>query len=280
VLVAERQFLRDHPDVVKAVVEAYCRAAYAYNQQPNGMVNLVMEDARKTGAENLDEAQAKQVVQGIQWKNTLENYGHFGLVSGKEQGGVQHLEDIIGNIMDVLIKTQALPQDPLGGKHHTLFYSQILSEMRTANFHPGKGLNLIAEIGSGDTEKVRTEKELAALTAEQWNGLRPVGELKLEPIVFVRGSANISVQSERDLQELAKRLQSFPQFYLRVVGHARAEGDPEANRQLAQSRAEAAAQFLVAQGINGNRIRTEAAPSTLKSGEAQAVSFVVGQVPY
>jgi len=280
VLVAERQFLRDHPDVVKAVVEAYCRAAYAYNQQPNGMVNLVMEDARKTGAENLDEAQAKQVVQGIQWKNTLENYGHFGLVSGKEQGGVQHLEDIIGNIMDVLIKTQALPQDPLGGKHHTLFYSQILSEMRAANFHPGKGLNLIAEIGSGDTEKVRTEKELAALTAEQWNGLRPVGELKLEPIVFVRGSANISVQSERDLQELAKRLQSFPQFYLRVVGHARAEGDPEANRQLAQSRAEAAAQYLVAQGINGNRIRTEAAPSTLKSGEAQAVSFVVGQVPY
>lgn len=115
---------------------------------------------------------------------------------------------------------------------------------------------------------------------EQWNTLRPVGELKLEPIVFVRGSANISVQSERDLQELAKRLQSFPQFYLRVVGHARAEGDPEANRQLAQSRAEAAAQFLVAQGVNGNRIKTEAAPSTLKSGEAQAVSFVVGQVPY
>ena len=64
------------------------------------------------------------------------------------------------------------------------------------------------------------------------------------------------------------------------MGHARAEGDPEANRQLAQARAEAAAQYLTAQGINAQRIKTEAAPSTLKSGEAQAVSFVVGQVPY
>jgi outer membrane protein OmpA-like peptidoglycan-associated protein/ABC-type taurine transport system substrate-binding protein len=280
VLVVERQFLRDHPDSVKAIVEAYCRAAYAYNQQPAGMINLVIEDARKTGAESLDEPQAKQVVQGIQWKNTLENYGHFGLASGNEQSGVQHLEDIIGNIIDVLIKTQALPNDPLGGKHHTLFYNQILAEMRSANFHPGKGLNLIAEIGSADNEKVRTEKELTPLAPEQWANLRPVGELKLEPIVFVRGSAGISVQSERDLQELARRLQSFPQFYLRVVGHARAEGDPEANRQLAQARAEAAAQFLIARGVNAHRIKTEGTPSTLTSGEAQAVSFVVGQVPY
>jgi ABC-type nitrate/sulfonate/bicarbonate transport system substrate-binding protein len=282
VLVAQREFLRDHPEKARAVVEAYCRAAYGYSQQPEGLVNLVREDARRTGAETLDEAQAKQVVQGIRWKNTLENYAHFGLLSGAAEGGLSHLEDVIANIMDVLLKTKALSADPLPGKHNTLFYQETLKELRAANFHPAKGLNLIPGLSPniGELEKVRSEAEAKALTPEQWDRLQAVGELKVEPIVFVRGSASISVQSERDLQALARRLKSFPRFYVRVIGHTRAEGDPEANRVLAQSRAEAAAQYLRSQGIGVERVRTDAAPATVESGEAQAVSFLVGQVPY
>jgi outer membrane protein OmpA-like peptidoglycan-associated protein/ABC-type nitrate/sulfonate/bicarbonate transport system substrate-binding protein len=281
VLVAEREFLRDHPELVRAVVEAHCRAAYAYAQQTDGMVKQVMEDARRTGGESLDEAQAKQVVQGIQWKNTLENFAHFGLAGGAAQGDVPHLEDIIANIIDVLVKTKGLAKDPLPGKQSTLFYSQVLANMKTANFHPGRNLNILTDNASvADVEKVRADKQLAALAPEQWNSLRPVGQLRIEPIVFRRGSANISEQSERDLLELSKRLQSYPRFYLRIIGQARAEGDPDANRQLAQSRAEAAAQYLISQGVSPQRIRTEAAPSTVAAGEAQAVSFVVGQLPY
>ena len=279
VLVAEREFLRDHPDLVRAVVEAHCRANYAYSQKQNGVTQLVMEDAKQTG-QSLDDAQAKQIVAGIQWKNTLENYAQFGL-SDSKGSGVNHLEDMIANIIDVLVKTKGLPSDPLAGKHTTLFYSQILADMKAANFHPGKNLNIIDGLDTAaDVEKVRAEKELAPLTAEQWNGLRPVGQLRIEPITFRRASANINEQSQRDLDELARRLQSYPRFYLRVIGHARPEGDPEANRQLAQARAETAAQFLVTQGVNQNRIKTEAALGKVEGGEAQAVSFVVGQVPY
>jgi outer membrane protein OmpA-like peptidoglycan-associated protein/ABC-type taurine transport system substrate-binding protein len=282
VLVAQRSFLRDHPDKVRAVVEAYSRAAYQYSQQANGLVELVRADARATGAESLDDAQAKQIVRGIQWRNTLENYAHFGLVSGPERGGLPLLEDIIGNIIDVLVKTKAIPADPLPGQYYTLFYDRILAEMKAANFHPGKNLNLISDVGpaGADPEKVRGTQALAELTPEQWTILRPVGELKVEPIAFSRGSANITVQSERDLQQLAKRLQSFPLFYLRVIGHTRSEGDADANRRLAQARAEAAAQFLISQGVAVPRIRTEAAPAALTGGEAQSVSFVVGQLPY
>jgi outer membrane protein OmpA-like peptidoglycan-associated protein len=281
VLVAEREFLRDHPDLVRAVVEAHCRANYAFAQQADGMVKEVMDDARRTGAESLDEAQARQVVQGIQWKNTLENFAHFGLSGGAAPGDVPHLEDIIANIIDVLVKTKGLARDPLPGKQSTLFYGQVLAGMKSAGFHPGRNLNLLADTGSAaDVERVRTEKQLAALAPEQWASLRPVGQLRIEPIVFRRGSATVSEQSERDLQELSKRLQSYPRFYLRVIGQARVEGDPEANRQLAQARAEAAAQYLAGQGVIAQRIRTEAAPSTVAGGEAQAVSFVVGQLPY
>lgn len=281
VLVASRPFLRDQPELVKAVVEAHCRAAYAYSQQPDGLVKLVQSDAGGAGAEKLDETQARQVVQGIQWKNTLENYAHFGLAQGAAAGGLPHLEDIIGNIIDVLVKTKALPGDPLNGQHNTLFYNQILADMKAANFHPGKTLNLIPGMGNvGGLEQVRADQTLTALTPAQWASLRPVGQLRVEPISFRRASAQISEQSERDLRELVRRLQSFPQFYLRVIGQARAEGDPDANRQLAQARAEAAAQYLIAQGLPAERLRTEAAPSTETGGEAQSVAFVVGQVPY
>lgn len=279
VLVAQREFLRDHPDLTKAVVEVYLRAAYSYNQQEKGMQGLVQSDAQATGSEKLDDTQAAQIVQGILWKNTLENYAHFGL-TGKS--GVPLVEDIIANIVDVLVKTKAIASDPLEGKHSTLFYDRILAELKGTSFHPGRGLNVITDLGpaTGGQETVRSDKELRELTDAQWSSLRPVGELRVEPIVFARGSSNITLQSQRDLQDLAKRLQSFPQFYMRVVGHTRAEGDPEANRILAQSRAEAAAQSLESEGLPKWRIKTEASPSSTGGGEAQAVSFYVGQLPY
>jgi len=280
VLVAQREFLRDKPEMVRAVVEAYARASYRYAAEPDGMTKLVLEDAKQTGAESLDAAQAKRIVEGIQWKNTLENYAHFGLLSGVEQGGLPTLEDMIGNITDVLLKTKAIATDPLAGNHTTLYYDRILSELHASRFHPGQGLNVVPGVGAAGTETVRQEKELPALPTEEWAKLRAVGELRIAPISFGRASANLSLDSERELQELARRLKTFPRFYVRVIGHARAEGDPDANRALAQSRAEAAANYLISQGVSPQRLRTETASAAVTGGEAQAVSFAVGQRPY
>ena len=283
VLVAEREFLRDRPDLVRAVVESYLRASYSHNQQAEGFVQLVRDDASQTGTEKLDADQARKVVAGIRWKNTLENYAHFGLVSAAAQGGMDHIEDMIQRIVDVLLKSQSLAADPLPGQHHTLFHKRILEDMKSESFHPGSsGLNVITEIGptGNDLDPIRAETKASPLSDTQWNRLQPVGELKVASIIFVRGSARINLQSERDLGGLVKRLESFPQYYLRVIGHTRAEGDPEANRRLAEQRAQAAADLLHDRGMNSARIHTEAAPTSSQSGEAQSVSFVVGQLPY
>jgi outer membrane protein OmpA-like peptidoglycan-associated protein len=157
-----------------------------------------------------------------------------------------------------------------------------LAELKEARFHPGIGRVALPGIEPGEpnAEAVHPDKELPPLTTEQWNELRPVGELSLAPIEFGRGSANLTLDGERELQALARRLQSFPRYYLRVLGHARTEGDPEANRLLAKTRAEAAAQYLAGQGLTANRVKAEIAPQASGSAGAQAVSFVVGQVPY
>ena len=282
VLVAQRSFLRDHPDRVASVLQAYLRAAFHYSQSDNALVELVQEDAARTGSERLTPAQAQRVVDGIQWKNTLENYAHFGVNPRDQEDKVPHLEDIIMNIVDVLVKTQAIPQDPLAGRYHTLFYQKTLSDLKADDFHPSRNLNVVAGLGSSpeSVETVRVTEEAKAISETEWTQLRPVGELSIKPLVFVRGSANISITSRRDLSALAKKLKSFPEFYVRLIGQTRSEGDTDANRRLAEQRATAVSEQLIAAGIGSQRIRTEATPSIDRAGAAQSVRFVVGQLPY
>ncbi|MAJ17228.1 MAG: hypothetical protein CBC27_09925, partial [Opitutia bacterium TMED67] len=44
VLVARREYLRDHPEKVRSVIEAYSRAAHHYRNEPQGFAGLVLSD--------------------------------------------------------------------------------------------------------------------------------------------------------------------------------------------------------------------------------------------
>lgn len=279
VLVAERTFLRDHPDVVQHVLESTLRTIHAAEQQPGGMVAMVQADAKAQG-EKLSDKQASAVVQGIRWRNTLENYTQFGLVEGAEAAGILHMEDAIANIADVLVRTEGLAQDPTEGRAHELFYTGILDTMRQSNFHPGAGLGIVSGGASGELEAVRPTAVLPALAEAEWAALTPAGSMYVPPISFGRGGAKLNIQSERELDALARRLKSLPHFYVTVSGHARNEGDADANLQLAADRARAARAHLLSRGIADPRIRARGVPPSATSGDAQAVSFELAQQPY
>jgi outer membrane protein OmpA-like peptidoglycan-associated protein len=105
--------------------------------------------------------------------------------------------------------------------------------------------------------------------------------MRIAKLEFTRGIADLGIQSRRDLRDLAGRLKSMPMYYLVVTGHARAEGDPEANKQLAQSRAAAAAEYLQNDGgIGKNRIRVIAAEPSGQDGDEQSVTFRLVQRSY
>ncbi len=282
VLVAQRKYLLEQPDVVKSIVASYLRTAYSYNSRERGMENLVLEDSRGKDMQRLDPSQAKKMAEGVLWKNTMENYAHFGLLSAPETQGLNHIEDIINKITQVLIVTHALDKDPFSGDPGILFYGRILKDLQAENFHPGKKLNLIQgpQTGVLDPGKIRGEKDLPPLTDEQWIRLQEIGELRMEPIAFGRGTETINIQSRRDLDELAGRLASWPRAYLRIIGHARAEGDPAANKVLAFKRADAVRDYLLSRGISKNRIRVEAPEPVAKGGGEQSVTFVLGYIPY
>jgi len=282
VLVAERRFLREHPDTAAAVVDAYLRAAFSYAGRDGALADLVAEDAKTYGAGALKAADAEKIASGIQWKNTLENYAHFGLLPQAESRGLPHLEDIIANISDVLTKTGAFEEDPLGAKASTIFYDRILRDLQAQDFHPGRKLDILdsAAVGLPGLAGVRVEAVLPALSEAQWASLVPVGELRIKPIMFGRGTARLNVQSRRELEHVVKRLRSFPQYYLVVRGHALAKGDPEANARLAEERATVTAQTLIEMGLEKDRIKAGGVEPSAGNGSAQSVSFLVGQLPF
>ncbi len=282
VLVAQRDFLRANPEVVEAILEAYLRTAYRFAAS-DGMVQLVIDDARQTGVKGIREKQARQLVNGIEWKNTLENYAHFGILAASDAKGLPHIEDIIAQIREVLVKTGGLTRDPLrDSPASAFFYDSALRAIQSAGFHPGRAVNILGDAaGGGESfETVRGIEELPALDEAEWARLTAVGEMQVPSVSFARGAARLHVGSERALGTLAAQLRSFPHYYLKVVGHARAQGDANANLALARERAQSVADYLISVGVNPNRIRAVADQPSTTNGDAQSVSFVVAQKPY
>ncbi len=265
VLVVQRRFLVENEKVVDAIVRAYLRELFRRGLESAGMVKAVMADVQQLG-QPLSEEQSGKLVKGIAWKNTQENYAHLGVRPGAGGQSVQHLADMIRNITSVLIKTQAMTQDPTGGRPEGLYSDKILRRLSEENFHP--------------EETVQADKELDELADEQWQKLQPVGTLQVDPLVFARGTAVLTDQSKHVLANLVENLKTWPRYYLEVRGNARKDGDPEANRQLAEARANEAVKSLIELGVPRARLRPVGIVPSDRSGQAQSVSFVYLQKAY
>jgi outer membrane protein OmpA-like peptidoglycan-associated protein len=257
VLVARRGFYVQNEQLVDEIVKSWRTALFA---RRNDMVSLVIEDAKLTGTP-LKQEHAERLVKTIWWKNTQESFGHFGLTSGNN---LQHIEEIITNITDVLTRTKAISHDPTGGEERLWYTTDVMKRLFDSSWHPGFG-----------NESVRQEESLATLTDSEWKTLRPVGTLSVPRLVFARGTARLSENSHQTLDTLADNLKSWTRYYLIVQGNASGE-DNEANRLLAQARASAAVDYLASKGVARSRIHAE----NTVGGGSTTVAFILGELPY
>lgn len=257
VMVANEEWLLKNQDVAAEFIKCYLRSLHANRSR---MVQLVMNDAKELG-EPLTMKQAERLVQGLRWKNTTENYAHLGL----EQLPLQHLEDMIENIANVLVKTGDISNNhPFAGKSQELYYDGILKRLSDEDFHPGVKKETTADTG-----------ELGALTDSEWNALTPVGTMEIPTLIFPRGTNILTEQSQKSLDQLIEKLKTL-RYYVLVRGNASREGDLEANKALAQERAKAAEKYLIQNGISAVRVR---AIGVEPSGST-SVSFVLGSPSY
>ena len=196
-------------------------------------------------------SQAEEIASGLVFRNTLENYAHLGLAG--TQTGLATLEDIIGKVTTVLVKTGAVDSDPLQGQYTTLYYQEPLKQLKDSDFHPGKRLNIVEGLDNvlADSENIRGSGKLKELSDAEWKSLVTIGSMRMEPISFARGTARLNVQSERELSALAVRLQSLPTYYLVVVGQTIQQGKDLSTSGIAYADAVSALLVLV---INCNKV--------------------------
>jgi len=258
-LVVNRDFLLKHEPVVEAVLESYFTSLFAF-REPTKLSQLMIDDAKRTKLQ-LEPSQVAKMIEGIQWKNTQENFAHFGL----RQGAIVHIENILERVSKVLKSTGAIDREPADGKWNRLYFDRPMKQIMSRNFYPGV-----------QSESIREELQLKELSQEQWSSLVTVGTLSVPELVFSRGSSTLSDRSRTILDELSVKLQAWPQYYLMIRGNASSLGDVESNKQLASKRAQGALEYLQSAGIPKERMRTIPGQIT---GETR-VTFGVGEIPY
>lgn len=74
---------------------------------------------------------------------------------------------------------------------------------------------------------------------------------------FESGSAGLTADSQKTVNDLAQVLKAYPNAQVQIVGHTDNTGSPDANQALSLARAGAVKGMLVAQGIGADRITTQ-----------------------
>lgn len=96
---------------------------------------------------------------------------------------------------------------------------------------------------------------------------------RLNHVYFFTGKAEITNSSYRELNKLLEMMEKNPELKIRVDGHTDNQGNPELNMELSKKRAQAVRNYLIEQGINGERIETkgwgETKPLTDNSNEIE-----------
>ena len=200
VLVAQKDYLDKHRQDVEGVVKAYLETAAAQRKAPDGMIQLVQADSTRLVAAGkltkpLTDAEAGNVVQGIRWKTTRENYAHFGLLTDDDVKDIESLEDAIKKITLVLVKTGAISHSV---KESSLVDREVCASLLKENF----GIPF-------DPDK-------------DWAKLRPAAGVMAEPISFRRGSSDLPADAEDTLQAAAQAMKAQADLYLEIQGSPRA----------------------------------------------------------
>jgi OmpA-OmpF porin, OOP family len=101
------------------------------------------------------------------------------------------------------------------------------------------------------------EMRLAGFLDDASRGVDPSTWFEFDRIQFETGSATLRPESRAQLRDVAAILGAYPAVRIKIGGYTDNTGEPAANQQLSQSRAESVRTQLVADGVAAERIEAE-----------------------
>ena len=240
VMVASRNVMAREPALADAVTKAYFVALHHYLNHPAELKSLAQAYSGQP-ASVVDE-----MLSGIRFVSLDENRSDwFGIAST----GSARINDSLQAVSDILVRSGDFSADPLAGNPYALLNSRVLAGMvNVPELEPVSALPLT--------------KPFTAFSDAQWNALPTTGTLLDDPINFAVGQADLDEDSQTLLREAARRLVYYPGQRVMVTAQVSPGSDAEQDRALSLERAQAVRDFLIATGVDPNRIHAEGLGST------------------
>lgn len=250
ILVVNREFALKHPEEVDLLLKTYFRTLKFYSDNPEELEKDIHTELKLPGDS------VKKMVNGVAWVNLSENCQEWFGISVPGQIAEQGLIDTIQSTVEILVESGDFKEDPLPDKDpyrivNSSFIQQIYNVgIRNGFAALGGAAGRAADAGEG------LSQPFTALTDAQWGKLRPVGRLKIEPILFQSGTSDLDVSEKEKLDAMVSRLKHW-NFRILVEGHTSFLGDAGANLALSQERADAVVRYLtITYAIDTNRVRS------------------------
>ena len=250
ILVVNREFALKNPEKVDLLLKTYFRTLKFYADNPEDLEKDISAELK------LPRDSVKKMVDGVAWVNLSDNCQYWFGISVPGQISEQGLIDTIQSTVEILVGNGDFKEESAAGQGpYRIVNSSFIQQIYNAGIKNG----FAALSGSpGRTADLGgLSRPFKPLTDAQWEKLKPVGSLNIEPIMFQSGAADLDVSEKEKLDAMVNRLKFYPTFRVLVEGHTSFLGDAGANLALSQARADAVMRYLtITYSIDANRIRS------------------------
>jgi outer membrane protein OmpA-like peptidoglycan-associated protein/ABC-type nitrate/sulfonate/bicarbonate transport system substrate-binding protein len=262
ILVVNRTFSKKNPELVKLFLAAYFKSLKQYQEDPDLLRKQVVEE---TG---LSDKAVEPMLKGVKWVNLTQNCEQwFGIAApgGYAEDG---LANTIESTVKILVSSGDFSSSPIPDNDpYRLTYSAYLKDLQAG------GITGFTKAAPGSAPFGPDHQAFPPLTDAQWSNLKPVGTLKVDPVIFQHGAADLDLLGKEVMDRAVDLLRHYPKFRVVVEGHTATRGDPEENHRLSQERADAVVRYLtVTHNIDPNRLKAKGLggtrPLPQESGES------------
>lgn len=225
-MVAREDFIKEHPDVIKAFIEGWFEGTELANRESDRVVKLLMEN--EPLYKDLGESTTREGLPTVKWADLTDNTKMFGL-----DGSDPLFDRIFKEASQAWVRRGYISQaaTPTQAKDDT-FLRQIYAtnpvQAKTEEF------NVPAPAPGTETRQALTTKPVS--------------------IHFASGRADLDPNAEQLLDQVALLAQTYSNAYIRIEGNTDNVGNPQSNKELSERRAQSAKDFLVkSYKFNANR---------------------------
>lgn len=248
ILVAGRRIIQKKPEIINLLLTNYFRVLKKYRSDSKLLMKHIMD---RTG---LSKKSVFSMLKGVHWVNFNENCEKWFGIAAPGSFADEALINTINATVNILenagdFSSNPIPDDDPYRLTNSGFLEEIFSKGISGFTSPRAGSSSAQSINS-------LEARFSSLSDSDWDTLIEIGTLKVDPIVFQQGAAELDLIAKKVIDQAVERLKHYPNFRIVINGHTGVRGDAQENKRLSQDRADAVARYLdVVYNVDSNRMR-------------------------